>query len=138
MLDLYAGQGRFGQMALEEGAESVTFIEKEAATSAELNKRLARWKNSCQILVGDALTSRPNLGCFDIVFADPPFGDWEAAFLEKLLRAVIPRMHPDSIFLVKNPSRVLLSGPFPGLTLLKQSKFGESTLTYFRYRTADE
>ncbi len=135
VLDLYAGQGRFGRMALEEGADKVVFIEKQASTAAELKKAIERHTPNALVYTADVFDflEKP-LGAqqYDIVFADPPFGLWTEDFGKRLAQQVSRVLAPDSVFLVKNPSRVVFSGPLQGFSLWKQSKFGESTLTYYR------
>ncbi len=134
VLDLYAGNGRFGQMALEEGASKVILVEKDRATAQTIRKTLDKDSDRARVVTGDIfdyLSDPP--GQFDIIFADPPFEDWDPDFIERLGNAVSKALSEDSIFLVKNPSRVVLSGPPSGFTAWKQSRFGESTLTYYRY-----
>jgi 16S rRNA (guanine966-N2)-methyltransferase len=135
VLDLYAGQGRFGSMALHERAENVVFVERDEHTGAQLRLAVQRHAGKTTVYVRDVFEF---LGShahdkFDLVFADPPFKEWKEGFGLQLASAVVPVLAPNSIFLVKNPSRVVLSAPLPGLILWKQSKFGESTLTYYRY-----
>ncbi len=122
-------------MALQEGADHVVFVERDEATGAQLRKDVARHagKNTTYVRDVFAFLGDHKEDKYDIVFADPPFQDWKEGFGPQLAAAVIQVLSADSIFLVKNPSRVVLSVPLPGLTLWKQSKFGESTLTYYRY-----
>ncbi len=134
VLDLYAGNGRFGAMALEEGAVKVILVEKDRATAQMIRKALDRDSDRARVITGDSfdyLGDSP--GRFDIVFADPPFADWDERFFPRLAKAVSRALAEDSIFLVKNPSRVVLSAPPSGFTAWKQTRFGESTLTYYRY-----
>ncbi len=129
-LDLYAGLGRWGQMALREGATEVTFVEKAPPTARNLSKALSK-EPRAKVVNADtdrflgASAKRPH----DIVFADPPFPFWNEAFSQGLCDAVKPWLGADCIFLVKHPSRVVLSAA--GFVLWKQTGFGEATLTYF-------
>src|SRR5690606_28296954 len=129
--DLYAGSGRFGLMALEEGAREVVFIEGDRTRASALKKEAARFGDAARVESRDVLSFLKDAEePFEIVFADPPFEQWSQEFFLELAAAVTPQLTMGSIFLVKNPSRVLPSAPPPGLTAWKQAKFGESTLTY--------
>src|SRR5262249_53229746 len=131
VLDLYAGQGRFGLMALEENAARVVFVEREEKTGAQLRAATQKRASQSVVYVRDVFDFLEDHAAdrYDLVFADPPFKEWQEGFSSRLFQAVTKVLSPDSIFLVKNPSRVVISAPSPELTLWKQSKFGESTLT---------
>lgn len=132
-LDLYAGQGRLGQMALREGALEVTFVEKSPPTARELSKALAK-ETRAKVVNADtdrflkATLKKPH----GIIFADPPFPFWNEGFSKALCEAIEPWLDVDGIFLVKHPNRVVLSAA--GFALWKQTGFGEATLTYFLRR----
>lgn len=132
--DLYAGSGRFGLMALEEGAKEVIFVEGDKPRAAALKKETSRYGNAARVESRDVFTFLKEAEePFEIVFADPPFEQWSQEFLVELAAAVSNQLTMGSIFLVKNPSRMLPSAPPPGLTPWKHAKFGESTLTYYRF-----
>ncbi len=134
VLDLYAGQGRFGEMALVEGAASVTFVESHPRTAVALRPLTAKYAGRALVVQQSALpfletTSQK----YDLVMADPPFDLWKEGFEDQLLCAILRVLAPEALLLVKNPTRMVISGAFAGLSPWKQSRFGESTLTYFRY-----
>lgn len=134
VLDLYAGQGRFGVSALEEGAACVTFVEKNPHLASDLRKATERDRERRQVFARDVMDF---LGdgetTFDIIFADPPFAAWSATFAASLFRAVARRLAPGGFFLVKHPSRVVASVPAEGYKPWKSTAFGESQLLYFKY-----
>lgn len=134
VLDLFAGNGRLGKMALVEGAEHVVFVERDERTGTALRKSLLREAGRSTVFVHDVFSflASHSEDRYDLVFADPPFKEWANGYAERLALAVQTVLLPESVFVVKNPTRVILSGPLPGLSLWKQSEFGESTLTYFR------
>jgi len=134
VLDLYAGQGRFGIAALEEEAARAVFVESHSRTAADLRRELARWAERAEVVTADVIAFLAGGEArYDIVFADPPFPDWQADFGEQLFRGALSHLVPSGIFLVKHPSRVLLSGWSRQLAPWKSSRFGKSTLAYFRY-----
>jgi 16S rRNA (guanine966-N2)-methyltransferase len=140
VLDLFAGQGRFGIAASEEGISSVTFVEKDRKTAAELKlaisaPRFPKEPNAKVVCQDAAIFLEQTQEKFDIVFADPPFPLWSETFEKSLLSAVTRVLKAGSIFLVKHPSRMLPCSEFSRLTLNKESEFGESRLLYFSYET---
>ncbi len=82
VLDLFAGSGSYGLEAWSRGAERVVFIEKNSKALGCLKTNLAAVAkslglesgNNVEALGCDALFVRPeHAGCFDLVFADPPY-----------------------------------------------------------------
>jgi 16S rRNA (guanine966-N2)-methyltransferase len=141
VLDLYAGQGRFGRSTLEEDAREVVFVELNSRTARELEELTAREADRRRVINQDVfhyLARGAEVARYDLVFADPPFPFWSPEFEKKLMTAVIPWLAPEAIFLVKHPSGVLLSPADFGLTLWKDSLFGESRLSYLKYGEKSE
>ncbi len=87
VLDLFAGAGGFGLEAVSRGARAVTFVERDAAALAALERNISDlgFGGRANVLVGDALHvpshsprgRRPDEGApapaFQVVFLDPPF-----------------------------------------------------------------
>jgi len=140
VLDLFAGQGRFGIAASQEGLSSVTFVEKDRKTASELKSALSvpsfpKGISTKVICQDAAIFLEQTSEKFDIIFADPPFPLWTQAFEKSLFIAVTRALKTGSIFLVKHPSRMLPCSELSELTLTKESEFGESRLLYFSYET---
>ncbi len=134
VVDLFAGQGRFGIEALEEAASHVTFIEKNLSLAKSLAKTVERFGTKATVKNQDALDYLDSPGDpFDILFADPPFALWTPEFSSKLIALAAKRSASAAIFLVKHPSRMLPSLAFQGFSHWKSTPFGESSLIYFRY-----
>ncbi len=131
VLELFAGTGRFGIRALEEGAREAIFVEKHRRTADALAAALKNYPSS-RVIAEDAfhfLTASPSP--FDIVFADPPFPAWSPNFEERLFQQVHPVLAEGAIFLVKHPSRMV---PSPRtFTVWKSTTVGDSQLTFYRY-----
>ncbi len=123
VLDLFAGRGRFAQMCMEEGAASAVLVERDR----DLERDLA---SIGQVFVEDVFGYLGGAGKFDIIFADPPYSAWNAAFSEALMTAVFPHLTVGGIFLVKSPKRVIFLLEFSGFRELKRREFGETSLTY--------
>jgi 16S rRNA (guanine966-N2)-methyltransferase len=130
-LDLFSGLGRFGLGALEEGAESVTFVDTDGRYLEDIERSAASYPGA-RLVKQDAFRFlAQSTEQFDLIFADPPFPLWNEAFDGALFRAVRPRLTEGGIFLVKHPKAVIVSGL--GLTHWKTSPFGESSLSYFTH-----
>lgn len=131
-LDLFAGLGRFGLGALKESAFAVTFVDTSGPYLEEVKAAAKPYGDAARFVRDDAFRFLARTeDTFDIVFADPPFPLWKGKFEEKLFAAVLPRLAPSAIFLVKHPEGVIVSGP--GFTRIKISPFGESALSYFTH-----
>jgi 16S rRNA (guanine966-N2)-methyltransferase len=74
--DLCAGSGALGLEALSRGARSATFVESDPSASAAIRRNAERLGASERIrLVGGSALSLPRSEPFDLVFADPPYGE---------------------------------------------------------------
>ena len=82
VLDLFGGSGSSGLEALSRGAQSVTFVERDAQTLACLERNVAGLDVSelCTLVRGDAMryvadATRRSDGQehFDLIFLDPPY-----------------------------------------------------------------
>lgn len=135
VLDLFAGQGRFGLAALEEGATLVRFVEKNRETARALTKSIPKGMDGLVVPMDvlQYLDDAPADAKFDLIFCDPPFPLWEQeSLVNSLTQGMIQVASPDGILLVKHPSRVVLSARFQGYPLWKEKAFGESILYFFR------
>lgn len=97
VLDLYAGAGSLGIEALSRGAARATFVESARDADEAIRKNLATLGlvDRAKVLRSAVEKSRKSLeadGPFDLVFADPPYADVEAATLmvASLARDVAP------------------------------------------------
>lgn len=134
VLDLFAGQGRFGIEALNEGAERVTFVEKHPGTAATLKAKVASHGEKAMVQRQEVMAFLGmSRDLFDLVFADPPFPLWNETFSSALFSAVATQLAPNSIFLVKYPARMVPCVPVIGFREWKTTPFGESKLLYYRY-----
>lgn len=134
VVDLFAGEGRFGVEALEEGAEHVSFVEKHSSVLKLLRPAVKRYGDRATVHAQDVFAFlEGNQEKFDILFADPPFEMWNEEFSRALIQLVARSSVSRAIFLVKHPTRVLPSLAFREFTQEKSTPFGESQLIYFRY-----
>ncbi len=75
-LDLFSGTGILGIEALSRGASSITFIEQNKVTAAQLEHNLSLLGADHFVLqVSEAITYlKTTEHVYDIIFLDPPFG----------------------------------------------------------------
>jgi 16S rRNA (guanine966-N2)-methyltransferase len=92
VLDLFAGSGALGLEALSRGAASVTFVECGTKALAALRANIAQLAVEEQVTIHreDSLgfVKRLDRNAFDMVVADPPYGDAIATTLVRLYRQV--------------------------------------------------
>jgi 16S rRNA (guanine966-N2)-methyltransferase len=133
--DLYAGSGAVGLEALSRGAHEAHLVESHPQSWMLI-------KANCKAVLGDgpdvakaiavradALAfCRAQAGAgkgFDIVFADPPFGD----DFSELKEAVLGILAPGGTAIIQFPSR---NPPAWAQTADKLKKYGESGVAFFR------
>jgi 16S rRNA (guanine(966)-N(2))-methyltransferase RsmD len=80
VLDLFAGSGSVGLEALSRGASRVIFIEQARPSLQTLKRNIQALdaEKSCEVIAGDAHRLARDIaghGPFDLIFADPPYGD---------------------------------------------------------------
>lgn len=89
VLDLFSGSGGLGLEALSRGAQKVTFVEREKKLVVALKKNLEILGAENRALVIESDVFRWIKGdskkTFDIIFADPPYGDGNSSELPSLI-----------------------------------------------------
>jgi len=92
VLDLYAGSGALGLEALSRGAASITLVEYGTKALEALRANIAQLDVGGQANIhrGDSLDFVKRLGpdAYDVVLADPPYGEAIATELVRLYRHV--------------------------------------------------
>lgn len=77
-LDLFGGSGAIGIEAISRGASHATFIDsnKESIQCIRKNIELLHIEGCTKVIWGDVLSTMNKIsdGPFDIIFADPPYG----------------------------------------------------------------
>jgi len=86
VLDLFAGTGALGLEAASRGAQAVTFVEQNRAALVVLEKNVAAYTGrggEAKLTINRDDVSRflRRGGRFDVVFADPPYGELPAQLL---------------------------------------------------------
>lgn len=155
VLDLFAGTGGAGIEALSRGAAAVTFVESARPAIAAIERNLAAAHlagPAARIVQADVgrwlLTAT---GPFDVVIADPPYE--RSGLLETVLERVAGAAPPtgatlaagghallaaDGILVAKHGSRTRLPERIGLLASERVRRFGESSLTFYRWSEAEE
>lgn len=139
ILDLFAGSGAIGIEALSRGAARAVFIEQDHRSLKALRTNLERCgfgPAAAEVRIGDALRyverAAANSVFFDVIFADPPYAAKTAAqrvvdvvgAAETALCRVLVIEHASPVFAKEGGA----------LELAKARRFGQTTVSYFRYR----
>jgi 16S rRNA (guanine966-N2)-methyltransferase len=140
-LDVFAGTGSYGLEALSRGAAAGWFIERDRAATAALRENLAAVARSAgfqpgaaTIVPADVMTWIPPAGTtFDLIFADPPFGDI-AALGESLFRRLAGFAGGEAHALLAFEMPGELELPAPGWRFLKRIGRGRDQPTCCLYR----
>lgn len=135
-LDLFAGTGRVGFEAKKRGATSVFFVEtlKDRAHAIERSAR-SPGMTVLNLELRRALTWLIRRGCrFDVVFADPPYGErWGASLLGVAeLRGVLKK---NGVLVVEHATREPLN--LEDWERLDARPYGETTLTFLKRPAAE-
>ncbi|PUD37418.1 16S rRNA (guanine(966)-N(2))-methyltransferase RsmD [Helicobacter pylori] len=146
-IEVFSGSASMGLEALSRGAKSAVFFEQNKDAYKTLLENIALFKNrlkkemEIQTFLDDAFKLLPTLGLkngvLNIIYLDPPFetsgflGIYEKCFhaLERLLN----RSHSKNLLVVfEHESLHEMPKSLATLAIIKQKKFGKTTLTYFQ------
>jgi len=106
VLDLFAGTGALGLEALSRGAESVTFVEQDAAVLkfARRNAEELGVEANCMFFRSDVVAFMEHYrgSGFDLILADPPY---ELPDLPRLPELALRHLKPDGLFVLEHDVR---------------------------------
>jgi len=133
VLDAFAGTGAVGLEALSRGATSVVFVERDRRVISLLedNIRACRVGNACVIIADDFLTfraRRPDLGSFDLVFADPPY---EGVDLGAVVTVAASWVASSGLVVLEHSRRHGSPEQAGGLTRRRVLPAGDSALSFY-------
>lgn len=124
VLDAFAGSGALGIEALSRGAASVIFVEKNPKACEMIRQNLESLgvKDGAEIIKSSV--SSANLPAFDVIFADPPYDNFDLTEVESLTKSL------------KNGGVMVLSHPgeapeLQGLNLLKTHQYAAAHLSIY-------
>lgn len=145
VLDLYAGTGALGIEALSRGAEYADFVDASADCQRLIGDNLRQTDlagrgrvvrgNVPQVLARAAqLGLRP---AYDVVFADPPYGDPSLSLtLEELSQRSL--LAPDALVVVEHSRRLAPADEIGRLALVKRRRHGDTEVSIYLNRGAPD
>jgi 16S rRNA (guanine966-N2)-methyltransferase len=134
VLDLFAGSGSVGIEALSRGAERVTFVESARAACAALRRNVSDLElvDAVRLLPYDVRRGVRTLlkegARFDFVFADPPYGQDAAPWMEPIEKLLTP----EGDLVIERSARDPESSPAPGLVLRGSRAWGETRFDWYQ------
>ena len=132
-LDLYAGTGAFGIEALSRGAASAEFVEIDERRCRQINESLRDlgYEARGRVRRGNALAALERLeGEFDLVFADPPYGeDPFQGLMERISsRKLLAR---DAVVFLEHSARFELPEELPGVRRQSTRRYGDTAVSVY-------
>jgi 16S rRNA (guanine966-N2)-methyltransferase len=145
VLELFAGTGALSLECLSRGAERAVCVEKSSRHAAFIRQNLQRARlsgASLEIRVQDAFTAIRQLAAecqqFDLVLADPPYGEKNTArrstsLAQQLLDDPdLPKLpQADGLFILGHTKRDTLALP-PAWEEIKMLKHGDTVMRFLR------
>ncbi len=134
-LDLFAGTGSVGIEALSRGAESCTFVERNAGCIKTIrhNLVLSKLEDKARVIREDALRflsgiQRRVAEPFDIVFVDPPYAYPHLHNVAAMLLEQAVAVHEGTIVVVQHHRSAELSTCWPADQV---KRFGDTSLSFY-------
>lgn len=125
VLDAYAGSGALGIEALSRGAKYAVFVEKNPRIAQVIRRNLAELgiAEVTEVYEKDAGNFSP-AGEFDIIFADPPYDNFDTLGVENLARF----LKKNGVLVLSHPSE---APEIEGLSLNKTRKYAAARISIY-------
>lgn len=134
VLDIYAGTGAIGIEALSRGAGWADFIEQDVRCCAVIKENLEKtgFKAQSHVYCTSAKRALTFISdSYNIVFADPPYAlPGLNEFVQEVANSKL--MITGSILVVIHSPRTLLSHAYGQLSLLKDRRHGDTSISVYR------
>jgi len=124
VFDLFSGSGAAGIEALSRGAKHVTFVDSTAKWIKQNLDIISAPKSDYLVRQSNVLTFKPEKPA-DIIFADPPY---RAGLIDETLSQKDVLGRKGSLWMLEVESNVTPAFSEDAFTVLKQKKYGKSTL----------
>jgi 16S rRNA (guanine966-N2)-methyltransferase len=135
-LELFAGSGAVGLEAISRGVSELALVEPNRKCQLAINKNIETLKlESCSLYPVEAEVAIETLSRhkrkFDIIFLDPPYHMDLAKKALKTLGAY-DILSPNGFIVVQHFKKDVLPDSEGNLVMFKQSKYGDTRLSFFR------
>jgi 16S rRNA (guanine(966)-N(2))-methyltransferase RsmD len=138
-LDLFAGSGAVGLEAAGRGAREVLLLEGSRRVARELAVTVQRVAPDVArarfARLPEELLKASAPRCFDLVFADPPYGFDDFATLLEGCSGVLAK---SGLVAIEHSSRQQLPAESANLVRIETRRYGESALSFYRSAGEDE
>jgi 16S rRNA (guanine966-N2)-methyltransferase len=129
VVDLFAGSGALGLEALSRGAGRTTLVESDPNAVSVL-------RSNIDVLGLDADVVESDVAAFlrrapepvDVALLDPPY----ELDVDPVLELLVPWLADDAVVVVERRTRGRAPAAPEGLTSVRDRRYGEATLWYFR------
>lgn len=134
VLDLFAGSGALGIEALSRGADHVTFVERDAATTSVIRRNLADlgYEDRADVVRTEVVrwlrTHPGEVAPASVVLLDPPYND---AVLDRALALLDERVQKGATVIVEHAPRRPLP-PLQRLQPTRDRRYGDTVVTFLR------
>ena len=131
VLDAFAGSGALGFEALSRGAKSIVFVDRDrgAVQTITENIDLLGCKDVTKVTQFGVATWADTTDLrFDIIFADPPYGDPQFSTVSRLFRL----LKPNGLMILSYPGRGEAPTGTNGVVVVDNRSYGTAALTFYR------
>ncbi len=131
VLDAFAGSGALGFEALSRGAKSVVFVDRDRSAIRTIteNIELLRCGEVTKVTQSGVASWADMTDLqFDIIFADPPYGDPQFSTVNHLFRL----LKPNGLMVLSYPGRGEAPTGTNGVVVVDNRSYGTAALTFYR------
>jgi len=146
VLDLFAGTGSLGFEAISRGAKTCLFVENNHSCFDSIQKNISklRLENVARVLFTDAFDiisyAMKNDEKFDYIFIDPPYRYYDEKPLKEKILKLIDDLAEKNIItkngmvIVEHRARQIKGDEFNNLAVVDSRDYGQTSLSFFKYR----
>ncbi|CAN2039638.1 16S rRNA (guanine966-N2)-methyltransferase [Candidatus Magnetomoraceae bacterium gMMP-15] len=137
VLDLFAGTGALAIEAMSRGAESAVLVDlsNQALSIIRENIKICALENNVKLIKWNILKNLNclKLGCFDLVFIDPPYN-------KKFLQPALYNLYnteclaQNACIIVEHSVQESLPNNLNEFELVKQRKYGKTIISFLNLR----
>jgi 16S rRNA (guanine966-N2)-methyltransferase len=142
VLDPFAGSGALGLEAISRGAATAVLIEADRHAVAVVRENVASLgvEDRVRVIHSDAVSEierSRNGGPWDLVLADPPYGDGSGS---RLLRALVVAgaLAPGATVVLENDASEPVPEARPPLVAGRRAKYGRIALDFLQFLDSQE
>jgi 16S rRNA (guanine966-N2)-methyltransferase len=128
VLDLFAGSGSLGLECLSRGASDAVFVERGRVAARILRENIERVDLGGRVREqGVEPFLRSETGRYDLIFADPPYGDDDES-VRSVLELLDPVLAADGVVVLHRRARSVVASP-DFLHTVDERRYGDAVIT---------